>query len=332
MATEIKTWEIIDGKLRPIDITLEENQRKEREDLEKWILTNPAILGEDIALIGEQVQTKKNYMDFLGIDLNGNTVIVELKRNKLPREIISQVIDYASDVSSWDIDKLGEVCRGFTSKSLEDYLAESFNELNLEDIVINNNQRLLLVGFGIDEATSRMIEWLSINFNVSVNAVILNYSKTSSENELLSRTVIIPEEIEQQKANRKKFTIEMSNEPGNYENDKLKELLIKYLSKDLHSARRLRETILPALLKNQTLTRNDLLKEIVKSGEAKTESEAGYFMSLISSQLGHKWKDYLRQVIEYSFPNYEWEKDNFKIREGYVELVQEILDQHREKR
>ena len=327
MAIEIKTWEILDGKLKSIDITLEENQRKEREDLEKWILTNPAILGEDIALIGEQVQTKSGPLDFLGIDVNGNTVIVELKRDKLPRNVISQVIDYASDISNWDIDKLGEVCREFNSKSLEDYLSESFDEINLEDIVINNNQRLLVVGFGIEEATSRMIEWLSTNFNVSINAIILNYSKTSSNNELLSRTVIIPEEVEKQKANKKKFTIEMSNDPGNYEIDKLKELLKKYLSSDLHSARRLRDIILPALLTKKTFTRMELLKEIVKSGEAKNEAEAGYFMSLISSQLGHKWKDFLRQVIDYGFPKYDWEKDNFKIREGYDEIVKEVLNE-----
>lgn len=327
MATEIKTWEIIDGELKPIDITLEENQRKEREDLEKWILTNPAILGRDIALIGEQVQTKSGFMDFLGIDVNGNTVIIELKRNKLPREVISQAIDYASDVSNWDIDKLGEICRSFNSKSLEDYLGESFDEIKLEDIVINNNQRLIIVGFGIEEATSRMIEWLSTNYNVSVNAIILNYSKTSSKNEILSRTVIIPEEVEKQKANKKKFTIEMSNDPGDYEIDKLKDLLIKYLSSDLHSARRLRDIILPALLTKKTYTRTEILKEIVKSGEAKDEPEAGYFMSLISSQLGHKWKDYLRQIIEYSYPNYEWEKDNFKIRDNYYEIVKEVLEE-----
>ena len=69
----------------------------------------------------------------------------------------------------------------------------------------------------------------------------------------------------------------------------------------------------------------ELLKEIVKSGEAKNESEAGYFMSLISSQLGHKWKDYLRQIIEYGFPNYDWEKDNFKIRDNYYEIVKIVL-------
>jgi hypothetical protein len=230
-------------------------------------------------------------------------------------------------VASWDIDKLSEICQGYLKQGLEDYLSEYFDEFNIEKVVINNNQRLLLVGFGIEEATNRMIEWLSNSFNMSINAVILNYSKTTAGNEILSRTVIIPEEIEIQKAKKKKFTIARSDKAGEYETDKLKELLKKYLTKNLHSARRIKDVMLPALISGKTLTRGQLLKEFVKSGEAKDESQAGYFMSLISGQLGHEWKDYLRQVIEYGYPNYPWEKDNFKIKEVYIDLVKELLDE-----
>lgn len=327
MSTEIKTWEIINDKLTPINTSLAENQRKEKEDLEAWIKSNPKIIGEDILIIGEQVQTKTGYLDFLGIDENGNTVIIELKRDKLPREVISQTLDYASDVASWDIDKLGTICQGFIKQGLLEYLSDYFDEFNIEEIVINNSQRLLLVGFGLEEATNRMIEWLSNSFNLSINAVILNYSKTSSGNEILSRSVVIPEEIEKQKANKKKFTIQRSDLPGNYAPEQLKELLKKYLNQDMVSARRIKNVILPALLSGETMSRVQILKQFVKTKEAKDESQAGYFMSLISSQLSHAWKDYLRQVIEYSYPNNEWEKDNFKIREDYIDLVKTILEE-----
>ena len=147
---------------------------------------------------------------------------------------------------------------------------------------------------------------------------------------VLSRTVIIPEEIDKQKANKKKFTIARSDKPGEYENDKLQVLLRKYLTNNLHSARRLKDVMLPALLKGKTLTRQQLLKEFVRSGEAKDESQAGYFMSLISGQLGYEWNDFLRQVIEYGYPNSDWEKDNFNIREDYRELVEELLNEIKE--
>ena len=75
----------------------------------------------------------------------------------------------------------------------------------------------------------------------------------------------------------------------------------------------------------KTQEREQLKKELVKTGEAENESQAGYFMALVSGQLGHKWKDYLRQVIHYKYPNYPWEKDNFSIPAEYKDLVQEII-------
>ncbi|TAK33723.1 MAG: DUF91 domain-containing protein [Saprospiraceae bacterium] len=106
MATEINTWQIVNGKLSQVSSSLAENGRKERDDLEQWIKSNPEILGNDIAIIGEQVQTKSGPLDFLGIDRSGNLVIVELKRDKLPREVLAQAIDYASDISFYEPDQL----------------------------------------------------------------------------------------------------------------------------------------------------------------------------------------------------------------------------------
>ncbi len=327
MATEIKTWEIIDGMLVSIDTTLSEHNKREKDDLEKWIRTNPEIIGDNIIIIGEQVLTKSGPLDFLAIDNNGNTVIIELKRDRLPREVIAQAMDYASDVANWSIEKISEICSKQTNKSLEDILTETFEEIDIEDFTINITQRILLVGFGIEESLNRMIEWLSNKFDISINAVILQYSRTSSGNEILSRTAIIPEKIDQEKATKRKFNIPMSDAPGEYDEDKLKELLKKYLSQDLYSAKRLRNVVLPALLRNNVMTREELKKEFVKNNEADNESQAGYFLSLISGQLGHEWKDYLRQIIAYEYPNYEWEKDNFSIRPEYKKLVREVLEE-----
>jgi len=48
-----------------------------------------------------------------------------------------------------------------------------------------------------------MSKWLSNNYDVSINAVILKYIKTKNGDELIARTVIIPEEIEKRKEVRK---------------------------------------------------------------------------------------------------------------------------------
>ncbi len=108
MATKITSWEIIDGKLKRTDTNLVEEGLTESYDLEEWIISNPEILGEDITIIGRQINTSSGPLDLLGIDKNGNIVIIELKRDKLPREVIAQVIDYTAAVSQWDIDKISE--------------------------------------------------------------------------------------------------------------------------------------------------------------------------------------------------------------------------------
>ena len=38
-----------------------------------------------------------------------------------------------------------------------------------------------------------------------------------------------------------------------------------------------------------------------------------------------KKNDFLRQVIGYDYPNYPWEKDNYRVKQEYRDLVQEVL-------
>ena len=160
MATEIKTWEIVGGKLKTIDTTLAANDRTEKNHLEQWLKTNPKILGDNILIIGEQVTTKSGPLDYLAIDNAGNTIIVELKRDRLPREVIAQAFDYASDVANWQIEKLNEISTRYSGQSLEDLIAENFDNIEIEDLTINLNQRILLVGFGVEESLNRMILYL----------------------------------------------------------------------------------------------------------------------------------------------------------------------------
>ncbi|RLJ01830.1 MAG: hypothetical protein DRP11_03835 [Candidatus Aenigmatarchaeota archaeon] len=328
MATEIKVWQIIENKLELIDVTMVEAGRKETEDLEKWIKSNPQILGEDILIIGEQVPTKSGSIDFLGIDKSGNLVIIELKRDKLPRDVLTQTIDYASDVFSWDVDKISEVCTKYTNQSLEDYLSERFEDVDLEDLTINKTQRILLVGFSIEESLQRMIEWLSNNYEVSINAVILKYIKTRNGEELIARTVIIPEEIEKERIRKRQFKILMSDEPGNYNEDELKDLLIKYLSENRATPRRIREILLPLCLKHQIVSRDMIKKELLERGEARDDTQAGIILTTISREIGIAKRDYLRQVIQYDRdPFSPWSKEDYRLAEGYKDLVKSVLEE-----
>jgi len=204
MATEIKLWQVEGGKLVPSDVSMIDAGRTESKDLEQWIKSNPDILGENISLIGEQIMTKRGPLDFLGIDRSGNLIIIELKRDKLHREALAQAIDYASDLASWEVERISSECEKYTGKKIEEHLSDVFEleDETLEEISINKFQKILLVGTGVDESLERMVEWLSDNYDVSINVLILKYTKTKNGDEIIARTTIIPEDVQQEKSQR----------------------------------------------------------------------------------------------------------------------------------
>jgi hypothetical protein len=161
-----------------------------------------------------------------------------------------------------------------------------------------------------------------------VNAVVLSYVKTRRGDELLTRTSIISEETEQERSRKqKKFEIPMSDTPGEYETARLKELLRNYLARDKVTNQRMRDIVFPALLNTRVLTRAQLKRVFVDFDPSYDESKVGYFLSLVSLQLGMKKNDFLRQVVSYEYPRHKWEKDNFSIPDRYRELVRGVLDE-----
>jgi hypothetical protein len=232
----------------------------------------------------------------------------------------------AAAVSDWSIDKISDVCSQYCSQSLDDALTERFPDLDLKNFSVNEKQRIILVGCSIEASLERMIDWLSTGFDVSVNAIILNYVKTSSGDELITRTAMISEEVESKRAKSgKKFEMPMSDEPGTYDIETLKLKLQEYLSRDMYSAKRIRDVLLPACLNQDVISRDELKNAFVAFDETTDVSKTGYFISLISVQVGMAKNDFLRQVIGYEYPNYSWEKDNYRIRQEYRDLVDEVL-------
>ena len=55
-------------------------------------------------------------------------------------------------------------------------------------------------------------------------------------------------------------------------------------------------------------------------------TKVGYYLTLISSQLGMLKNDFLRQVVAYD-KDIRHQKDNFLIREQYREMIKEILEE-----
>ena len=97
MAEEVRLWQVEKDSLTEISRT--KLDREER--IEKWILRDISLLAPDLLIIGEQVETAYGkFIDLLCMDSSGGLVIVELKRDKTPREVTAQALDYASWVKT----------------------------------------------------------------------------------------------------------------------------------------------------------------------------------------------------------------------------------------
>jgi|GEM_PF-281110 hypothetical protein len=329
MTSEIKSWEIVDGRLVPVESRLADYGRREALDLESWLESDPSIIRPGLKIIGRQVLTRSGPLDLLAIDRTGSVVIIELKRDRIPREALAQAIDYAADVATWDLEKLGEVCASYSGEGLEDVLGNAFPDIDLESLTINGAQRIVLVGFALEPALERMIEWLSDAYGVAINAVVLKYVRARNGAEILTRSAVISEAEEEARRGGRKFTIPMSDDPGTYPEDQLRRLLVEYLSRNLVTIGWIRDLLIPKCLKQPKVTRDELLKQLVAQTESADARKIGLALGSLSSQLGRKENDFLRQVLGYGYPNHPWEKDDFFVRSEHRELVAQVLEEVR---
>lgn len=89
----------------------------QEKTLEDWLESNPdTIFERDLLIIGRQVSTNLGgVIDLLGVDREGNVVIVELKRDRTTRDIIAQALGYAAFAERLDADQLETIFHSYMS-------------------------------------------------------------------------------------------------------------------------------------------------------------------------------------------------------------------------
>ncbi len=193
---KIRLWEITpDQEL----VEMTSNRIPLEEHLEDWIESDISVLDRNLLVIGRQVGTPSGgIIDLLCLDRWGDTVVLELKRGKTPREVTAQVLDYASWVNDLSKDELLTIANPYLKSkglpSLEEAFSEGF-ETPLPD-VLNDNHRSLIVAEEIDAITTRIVRYLS-DKGVPINAATVQHFTDSDGKKLLAQVYLIePEEAE----------------------------------------------------------------------------------------------------------------------------------------
>jgi hypothetical protein len=141
------------------------------QQLEDMIVRDPRILSSEWMLIGRQeVTSHGGRVDLLAVAPDASLVLIELKRDRTPREIIAQALDYASWVEQLTPDRVAQIFHRFSGgKSLDAAFLERFG-VQLDEETLNQSHQIIIVAAELDSSTERIIGYLNAR-DLAINVV-----------------------------------------------------------------------------------------------------------------------------------------------------------------
>ena len=158
--------------------------------------------GTDLLIIGRQVQTGYGgYIDLLAVDAEGRVHVLELKRDRTPRDAVAQALDYGSWVAGLSLEDLEQIHLDHQGgeTDLGDAFAERFGS-PLPDVV-NADQQFTIIASELDPTSYRIVEFLAESYGVPINAVFFSHFSDDGR-EYLARTWLLEPQQTEAKAAR----------------------------------------------------------------------------------------------------------------------------------
>lgn len=155
--------------------------------LEDFVEGRIDILGlGDLLIIGRQVITRfGKRIDLLAIDAQGDLYVLELKKDRTPREVVAQALEYGFWIVDLSYEDIAEIYA--THHEGEDF-ASGFSGRFDADVpeTINAAHRLIIVASRMDQSTEQIVNYLS-RYDVPINVLFFEYL-IDGEREYLART------------------------------------------------------------------------------------------------------------------------------------------------
>lgn len=169
MPVEMRMWRIDGEEPRPLTASVLPAEK----DLHEFLKRDPSLLGERLLVIGSEVTTPYGpRLDLLAIDADGNLHLLELKRDKTPREVVAQVLDYGSWASTLSRDDILDIATKHLDQPFEAAFEDVFGSAPPDEL--NGDLSLTIVAAELDASSERIVDYLR-GFGVPVNAVFFSY-------------------------------------------------------------------------------------------------------------------------------------------------------------
>ncbi len=185
MPIEFDIWRIDGSVSKIVPSRLADESR-----LETILTDGIGLLGLDVMVIGRQVVTAfGKRIDLLAIDAQGDLHVIEIKRDRTPREVVAQLLDYGSWVKTLGYTEVTSIFSAHQPETpFEEAFVDRFGGTPPESI--NDAHRLVIVASELDASTERIVSYLSEQYSVPINAVFFRYFRDQTR-EYLARTWLI---------------------------------------------------------------------------------------------------------------------------------------------
>ncbi|CAB4924599.1 MAG: DUF91 domain-containing protein [Actinobacteria bacterium] len=186
MSTQVAVW-----RMGPEPVRLNPAPLPSEKALEDLIEGDPAVVGQPLLVIGRQVATSYGgVVDLVGLDESGGVHIVELKKDRTPREVVAQALDYGSWARALSNEDIESLWSGYGEGPLATAFDVHFG-LDLPE-VLNDEHHLTIVAGSLDAATERIVTYLSEEYGVRINVALFTHV-ADGDQAYLARTWLLPD-------------------------------------------------------------------------------------------------------------------------------------------
>ena len=190
MPVEFGLWRLDNGKVEPVNSSALAHEEK----LEDIIQERIDILGRgQLLVVGRQVVTDyQKRIDLLAMDQEGDLHVIELKKDRTPRDIVAQALEYGWWVQQLTWDRIGAI---YAKHNDDADLSTAFSEAFDAEIpeIVNTAHHLVVVASQMDSSTEQIVDYVR-DYNVPINVLFFQYLE-DGDRQYLARSWLADPEV-----------------------------------------------------------------------------------------------------------------------------------------
>ena len=151
------------------ETSFDKEKLNERSNIQEWIAKDPSILGyqDDLMVIQKEYDgfEKTNMrLDLLALSKDGHLVVIENKRDKSGREVVAQVLMYASFCSTLTAEQVVDLYKDYTNKEYSEAKEEILDFLETDDsdiMLAEDDPKIIIVSRTFENEVLSTAQWLN---------------------------------------------------------------------------------------------------------------------------------------------------------------------------